>query len=74
MNSGIPIRDAYKKVALEIENGKYKSSSEKELHLGTHEGSIGNLCNKEIKKQMAKVMSSFPFKTVNLALVKLLKR
>jgi argininosuccinate lyase len=38
----------------------------------THEGSIGNLCNEEIKKQMQKVVDSFPFASVRSALDKLL--
>ena len=37
----------------------------------THEGSIGNLCTEEIKKQMQKVVDSFPFEKVNEAIKKL---
>ncbi len=38
----------------------------------THEGCIGNLCTEEIKKQMQKVIDSFPFKKVEKALADLL--
>jgi hypothetical protein len=39
----------------------------------SHEGSIGNLCTKQIKKQMQKVVGSFPFAAVQAALEKLVK-
>src|SRR6188474_1389003 len=65
VNTGIPFRDAYKKVGMDIEAGNFKYDTA--VH-HTHEGSIGNLCTEEIKKQMQKVMSSFPFASVNTAL------
>ena len=40
--AGVPFRDAYKKVGLDIEAGKF--TPVKKVH-HTHEGSIGNLCN-----------------------------
>ncbi len=46
---GMPFRDAYKKVGLDIEAGNFSHS--KEVH-HTHEGSIGNLCNAEISALM----------------------
>jgi argininosuccinate lyase len=49
--SGIPFREAYKNVGNDIEKGKFKVP-EKINH--THEGSIGNLCNKQIKALMDK--------------------
>jgi len=49
VNSGMPFRDAYKKVGLDIEAGKFDYSLTVQH---THEGSIGNLCNAEIKEQM----------------------
>ncbi len=49
---GMPFRDAYKKVGLDIEAGKF--SHTKEVH-HTHEGSIGNLCNAEISALMQQV-------------------
>src|SRR6187402_8813 len=42
---GMPFRDAYKKVGLDIEANQFTYSTE--LH-HTHEGSIGNLCNEQI--------------------------
>ena len=67
--SGIPFRDAYKKIGLEIEQGKYTPSIN--IH-HTHEGSIGNLCLTEINDSMNQAISKFDFKKVNEALRKLL--
>ena len=66
---GMPFRDAYKKVGRDIEAGQF--SYQPSVH-HTHEGSIGYLCNAEIKKQMQKVMDSFPFTFVHSAIDKLL--
>jgi argininosuccinate lyase len=70
VNTGMPFRDAYKKVGMDIEadNFKYDTS----IH-HTHEGSIGNLGTAEIKKQMQKVVDSFPFTSVNDAIKKLVQ-
>ncbi|MBK6937659.1 MAG: argininosuccinate lyase [Chitinophagaceae bacterium] len=65
VNTGTPFRDAYKKIGLDIEAGAFKYDIEINH---THEGSIGNLCTSEIKKQMQTVMESFPFASVNKAL------
>ena len=70
VNAGMPFRDAYKKVGLDIEAGNFKYDVS--VH-HTHEGSIGNLCTEEIKKQMEKIIESFPFKKVAEALQTLLK-
>lgn len=51
--AGMPFRDAYRKVGLEVENGTYKPV--REVH-HTHEGSIGNLCTAEINLKMQRVM------------------
>jgi argininosuccinate lyase len=64
VNTGMPFRDAYKKVGLDIEAGKFKYDTN--LH-HTHEGSIGNLGTAEIKHQMQKIVGSFPFEEVNNA-------
>lgn len=66
--SGIPFRDAYKKIGIEIEQGKYTYTT-KVNH--THEGSIGNLCNEKISAAFAKTLASFEFDKVNNALEKL---
>jgi argininosuccinate lyase len=57
VNQGIPFRDAYKQVGESIESGTFHFDALKELH-HTHEGSIGNLCNDEIRKEMLKVASA----------------
>ncbi|TMI66147.1 MAG: argininosuccinate lyase [Bacteroidetes bacterium] len=70
VNAGMPFRDAYKKIGLDIEAGNFKYDTGVQH---THEGSIGNLCTAEIKKQMQKVIDSFPFASVNIAIANLLK-
>jgi argininosuccinate lyase len=47
--SGMPFRDAYKKIGLDIEQGKYNPSKEVKH---THEGSIGNLNTDQIQRMM----------------------
>jgi argininosuccinate lyase len=44
--AGIPFRDAYRLVAEDIANGTFKAN--RNLN-HDHEGSMGNLCNEEIK-------------------------
>jgi argininosuccinate lyase len=68
VNAGMPFRDAYKKVGMDIEAGNFKYDT---AISHSHEGSIGNLCNKEIKEQMQKIAGSFPFQKVNMAINKL---
>jgi argininosuccinate lyase len=70
VNGGMPFRDAYKKVGLDIEAGNFKYDTSVNY---THEGSIGNLCTEQIKKQMRMVTESYPFKKVETALQSLLK-
>jgi argininosuccinate lyase len=53
---GLPFRDAYKKVGMDINNGVF--SPDKTVN-HTHEGSIGNLCTAEIKKKFDDVFSLF---------------
>lgn len=55
VNKGVPFRDAYKQVGNQIEKGEFHFDS-KNLH-HTHEGSIGNLSNDHIVKEMEKVLS-----------------
>lgn len=69
VNSGMPFRDAYKKIGLDIEAGRF-SYTTSVSH--SHEGSIGNLCTKEVEKQMQQVLKSFPFEKVNAAINKLI--
>lgn len=66
---GMPFRDAYKKVGLEIEAGEFVAN--KNIH-HTHEGSIGNLCNDKIQALMEQTMAEFSFDKVRNAEKKLL--
>lgn len=67
---GIPFRDAYKQVGLEIEAGTFKPDTSRVKH--THEGSIGNLCNDKIKEKMDAVLKGFSFGKVEEAVEKLI--
>jgi argininosuccinate lyase len=67
---GIPFRDAYKKIGLDIEAGNFNYTP---ATAHTHEGSIGNLCNKQIQQMMENVIEKFNFSKVNSAIEKLLR-
>lgn len=54
--SGMPFRDAYKTVGMQVQRGEYKPT--RSVH-HTHEGSIGNLCNDRIAAKMQRVMEPF---------------
>ena len=66
---GMPFRDAYKKVGLEIEAGKFEYSTQINH---THEGTIGNLCNDKIVSMMQEAVSAFEFDKVRKAISQLL--
>lgn len=68
--AGMPFRDAYKKVGLDIESGNF--TPQKEI-AHTHEGSIGNLCNDKISDLYYNIMSQFNFETYHKAFCNLLK-
>ena len=68
---GMPFRDAYKKVGLDIEAGNF--TPDKRVH-HTHEGSIGNLCNDKIHELMEQVWSGFNFARTREAENRLLGR
>ena len=68
---GMPFRDAYKKVGLDIEAGRFEPV--KEVH-HTHEGSIGNLCNGQVGKLMRQIMEGFHFEKMREAERRLLGR
>jgi argininosuccinate lyase len=53
---GVPFRDAYKKVTEMIGNELFSTTSVVDY---THQGSIGNLCNKEIEKIFTERMKCF---------------
>ncbi len=56
VRSGIPFRDAYKAVAGMVKNGQFSKTQPSDY---THEGSIGNLCNEDIRKRAEKIMKTF---------------
>jgi argininosuccinate lyase len=66
---GVPFRDAYKKVGLEIEAGKFVPNKNVNH---THEGSVGNLCNDKISALMQNVIDGFSFEKVEEAQKELL--
>ena len=47
--NGMPFRDAYREVGIEVNCGKFKHS---DTPVYTHKGSMGNLCTEELKKKM----------------------
>lgn len=68
--NGMPFREAYKKVGLDIEAGNFKAPHT--VH-HTHEGSIGNLCNDHIAKLMDAQLEQFHFERVEQAEADLVK-
>ena len=69
-SDGMPFRDAYKKVGLDIEAGNF--TTDKVVN-HTHEGTIGNLCNREISILMQKTIDDFNFEKAQSAVDILLK-
>lgn len=63
---GKSFRDAYREVGEKIESNNYDFTNKSVNH--THEGSIGNLCNDEIKYQMKLVIEKFNFDKVEAAI------
>ena len=69
-SNGMPFRDAYKKVGLDIEAGRF--SPDKNI-AHTHEGSIGNLCTSQIADLMNSIYQRFGFDKVAAAEQQLLQ-
>jgi len=67
--AGMPFRDAYKKVGLDIEQGQF-SYTTRINH--THEGSIGNLMTTKIESNFQEILRRFDFQKVNRAITDLL--
>lgn len=67
---GMPFRDAYKKVGLDIEKGNFEHNK-KVNH--RHEGSIGNLCNDKIAALKNGIVSQFNIDFVENRLTELLQ-
>jgi len=68
--SGMPFRDAYKKVGMDIEQGKFTYSTNVQH---THEGSIGNLMNEHVKENFKNTLAGFQFEKTTTAINHLLK-
>lgn len=68
---GIPFRDAYKQIGMQIEEGKFKVDISQLQH--THEGSMGNLCTAQIGNMMKQVIADFGFEKAGKAIEMLLE-
>ena len=68
---GMPFRDAYKKIGLDIAAGQFVPN--KDVH-HVHEGSIGNLCNESICLLMQQVVDGFNFHAMEEAERKLIEK
>ncbi|MXV14492.1 argininosuccinate lyase [Hufsiella ginkgonis] len=67
--NGVPFREAYRNVGREIEEGIFKMPAEIKH---THEGSIGDLRNAEIREAFNNVVAGFNFAKVDTAIASLL--
>ena len=76
VNNGVTFRDAYRQVADEITQGvfKHEATVAETLSHYTHEGSIGNLCNTQIKKKMDTITQSVSLSTIHETINQLLNR
>ena len=75
VENGVAFRDAYRQVADEITQGvfKHEATVDETLSHYTHEGSIGNLCNTQIKKKMDTIIQSVSLRTIHETINQLLK-
>ena len=76
VNNGVAFRDAYRQVADEITQRifKHEATLAETLSHYTHEGSIGNLCNTQIKKKMDTITQSVSLSTIHETINQLLNR
>jgi len=70
VRQGIPFRDAYKVVAEMVKNSAFSKTT---LADYVHEGSVGNLCNREIADLFAKRMESFKNRSATELAEKMMK-
>lgn len=70
VREGMPFRDAYKQVGLDIEADRFVTDKQVRH---THEGSIGNLCNDAISALMQHVVDGFSFERITEAEKKLIE-
>jgi argininosuccinate lyase len=68
--AGVPFRDAYKKIGMDIEQGKFTYTTQLNH---THEGSMGNLMNEQITANFEHALKRFGFEKTNEAIHNLLK-
>lgn len=67
VKEGVPFRDAYRQVGLDIEAGRPFGQFAPGQHTDaatlhhTHEGSLGNLCNAEISEKLERAFARFEF-------------
>ncbi|XOD68646.1 MAG: argininosuccinate lyase [Flavobacteriales bacterium AspAUS03] len=69
VQGGISFRDAYKKVGLDIQQNCFEPLMQV-TH--SHEGSIGNLCNEDIRRMMERALEAFHFEKAHQAISRLL--
>lgn len=67
---GVPFRDAYKQVGLEIEADQFTPDQNQLKH--SHEGSIGNLSLNEIQNKMNTGIQAFDFSAIDEAIARLI--
>ncbi|WP_185866822.1 argininosuccinate lyase [Blattabacterium cuenoti] len=70
VQKGYSFREAYQKVGNDIQNGRFKPFK-KEIFYPSHEGSIGNLCNQEIRDMMRKLINKFDFEIIRKVIERL---
>ncbi|WP_057936423.1 argininosuccinate lyase [Algoriphagus resistens] len=68
---GVPFRDAYKQVGMEIESDRFAPDQNNLNH--THEGSIGNLNLDAIEKKMEIAIGDFGFQSIDHQMMNMLK-
>lgn len=73
--AGMPFRDAYRKVGLDIEAGRFRPEKDADALLAEHchAGSLGNLCNDRVAELMEETYRRFGFDRVAEAERKLLE-
>ncbi|AGD98246.1 argininosuccinate lyase [Blattabacterium sp. (Blatta orientalis) str. Tarazona] len=69
VQKGYSFREAYQKVATDIKNERFKPLKKNFSH--SHEGSIGNLCNQEIRDMMRKLINKFDFEIIQKVIERL---
>jgi argininosuccinate lyase len=76
VEQGIPFRDAYRQVADEITQGtfRHEATVEDTLSHYTHEGSIGNLCNLQIKAKMDTITQTINLDAIHQSINELLSQ